>query len=188
MACSESLTGAYLCGRLSGAVPARRRPGSGKWLQMKGARANNLQGIDVRFPLGVFTCVTGVSGSGKSTLVLDTLYRVLAQHLYHSKERAGEVKGIQGLNYIDRAIDIDQSPIGRTPRSNPATYTGLFTPIRDLFARLPESRQRGYKPGRYSFNVKGGRREACEGDGSIRLGMDFLAAVWVAGASGRAHG
>jgi excinuclease ABC subunit A len=179
MACSESLTGAYLCGRLSIAVPARRRPGSGKWLLVKGARANNLQGIDARFPLGLFTCVTGVSGSGKSTLVLDTLYRVLAQHLYHSKERAGEVKGIQGLNYIDRAIDIDQSPIGRTPRSNPATYTGLFTPIRDLFARLPESRQRGYKPGRYSFNVKGGRCEACEGDGLIKIEMHFLPDVFV---------
>jgi excinuclease ABC subunit A len=179
MASSASLTGAYLSGRLAISVPARRRPPTGKWLVVKGARANNLKNLDARFPLGLFTCVTGVSGSGKSSLVLDTLYRGLAQHLYRSKERAGEMKGLQGVGYVDRAIDIDQSPIGRTPRSNPATYTGLFTPIRDLFARLPESRQRGYRPGRYSFNVKGGRCEACEGDGLIKIEMHFLPDVFV---------
>ena len=133
----------------------------------------------MRFPLGVFTCVTGVSGSGKSTLVVDILYRALSQHLYRSTDRAGNHKDIKGLEHIDKVIDIDQSPIGRTPRSNPATYTGVFGPVRDLFAQLPDSRMRGYKPGRYSFNVKGGRCEACEGDGLIKIEMHFLPDVYV---------
>jgi excinuclease ABC subunit A len=135
--------------------------------------------MTVQFPLGVFTCVTGVSGSGKSTLVVDILYRALAQRLYRSTERAGKHKDIKGLEHIDKVIDIDQSPIGRTPRSNPATYTGVFGPVRDLFTQLPESRMRGYKPGRYSFNVKGGRCEACEGDGLIKIEMHFLPDVYV---------
>jgi excinuclease ABC subunit A len=175
----DSITGAYMSGRKTIPVPRRRRSGDGRFLEIQGASGNNLKDITARVPLGVFTCVTGVSGSGKSTLVIDTLYRRLMQHLYSSKEPVAPVRAIAGLHHIDKVIDIDQSPIGRTPRSNPATYTGLFTPIRELFANLPESRTRGYGPGRYSFNVKGGRCEACEGDGLIRIEMHFLPDVFV---------
>jgi excinuclease ABC subunit A len=174
-----SLTGKYLAGEREIAVPARRRPLGGRWLTVKGASENNLHGINASFPLGVITCITGVSGSGKSTLVLDTLYRALAQRLNRSHERSGAYKSIDGLAYLDRVIHVDQSPIGRTPRSNPATYTGLFTHIRDLFAQLPEARMRGYGPGRFSFNVKGGRCEACQGDGIITIEMHFLPDVFV---------
>ena len=174
-----SLTGRYLNRELQIPVPSERRRPDGRFLTIKGGKANNLKNITVKIPIGLITCVTGVSGSGKSTLVVDTLYKALAQRLYHSKERAGEVENILGLEFIDKVIDIDQSPIGRTPRSNPATYTGLFTPVRDLFAQLPEARMRGYKPGRFSFNVKGGRCEACEGDGLIKVEMHFLPDVYV---------
>lgn len=176
---NDSLTGKYLSHRLEIPVPHKRRKPGPRSLTLKGASENNLREITVKIPLGLFTCVTGVSGSGKSTLVIDTLYRSLAQKLYRSKERAGKVEEIKGLEYIDKVIDIDQTPIGRTPRSNPATYTGTFTHIRDLFARLPESKARGYKPGRYSFNVKGGRCEACSGDGVIKIEMHFLPDVYV---------
>jgi len=175
----DSLTGKYLSGREIIPIPRKRRSPGKKKLVIRGARANNLQSIDVTIPLGLFTCVTGVSGSGKSTLVLDILYRALAQQLYRSRVKPGEVDRIEGISFIDKVIDIDQSPIGRTPRSNPATYTGVFTFIRDLFANLPESRMRGYKPGRYSFNVKGGRCEACHGDGIIKIEMHFLPDVYV---------
>jgi excinuclease ABC subunit A len=174
----RSLTGQYLSGKTFIPVPPRRRA-SDKVLGVIAAMENNLKSINVNFPLGLFTCVTGVSGSGKSTLVVDILYRALAQRLYRSTERAGKHKDIKGLEHVDKVIDIDQSPIGRTPRSNPATYTGVFGPVRDLFAQLPESRMRGYKPGRYSFNVKGGRCEACEGDGLIKIEMHFLPDVYV---------
>ena len=175
----NSLTGKYLAGEREIAVPARRRPLTGRWLTIKGASENNLRNINVSIPLGVITCVTGVSGSGKSTLVLDTLYRALAQRINRSHERSGAYKTIEGLAYLDRVIHVDQSPIGRTPRSNPATYTGLFTHIRDLFAQLPEAKMRGYGPGRFSFNVKGGRCEACQGDGIITIEMHFLPDVFV---------
>jgi len=174
----DSLTGAYLSGRLTIPLPQQRRTPQG-WLRIEGAAANNLKGIDVDIPLGVMTCVTGVSGSGKSTLVLDTLHKALSQRLYRSRERAGRVQAIHGLEQLDKVIDIDQSPIGRTPRSNPATYTGLFTDIRDLFAQLPEAKLRGYKPGRFSFNVKGGRCESCQGDGILRIEMHFLPDVYI---------
>jgi len=174
-----SLTGKYLSGKLKIPLPHRRRKPGGKFLTLIGASENNLKDITVKVPLGLFTCVTGVSGSGKSTLILDPLYRALAQKIYHSKEKPGKVREIQGLSEIDKVIEIDQSPIGRTPRSNPATYTGLFTPIRDLFAQLPESRARGYSAGRYSFNVKGGRCEACGGDGIIKIEMHFLPDIYV---------
>ncbi len=173
-----SLTGRYMSGELSIALPAERRA-SERFLSIRGARENNLQGVDVDIPLGVMSCVTGVSGSGKSTLVIDTLYKALAQRLHRSRERAGRVDDILGLDLLDKVIDIDQSPIGRTPRSNPATYTGVFTDIRDLFAQLPEAKVRGYKPGRFSFNVKGGRCEACQGDGILRIEMHFLPDVYV---------
>jgi excinuclease ABC subunit A len=175
---AQSLTGQYLSGKVFITVPLERRKFE-KSVAVVGAIENNLKNINVRFPLGVLTCVTGVSGSGKSTLVVDILFRALAQRLYRSTERAGKHKDIKGLEHIDKVIDIDQSPIGRTPRSNPATYTGVFGPVRDLFAQLPESRVRGYKPGRYSFNVKGGRCEACEGDGLIKIEMHFLPDVYV---------
>ena len=174
----QSLTGQYLSGQAFITVPKARRR-SERAVTVVNATENNLKNITVPFPLGLFTCVTGVSGSGKSTLVVDILYRALAQRLYRSTDRAGAHKDIRGLEHIDKVIDIDQSPIGRTPRSNPATYTGVFGPVRDLFAQLPESRMRGYKPGRYSFNVKGGRCEACEGDGLIKIEMHFLPDVYV---------
>jgi excinuclease ABC subunit A len=173
-----SLTGRYLSGELSIPVPGKRRKGS-KQLRIFGASENNLKGVDVEIPLGVMTCITGVSGSGKSTLVIDTLHKVLSQRLYRSREKAGALKDIRGLEHLDKVINIDQSPIGRTPRSNPATYTGVFGDIRDLFSHLPESKLRGYKPGRYSFNVKGGRCEACSGDGIIKIEMHFLPDVYV---------
>lgn len=174
-----SLTGAYLSGRETIPVPEFRRGHSGKYLTVRGARANNLKDIDVRIPLGVFTCVTGVSGSGKSTLVNEILYRGVYERLHHKHMNAGEHTDIEGLEHIDKVVMIDQSPIGRTPRSNPATYTGVFTHIRELFAQTPEAKKRGYRPGRFSFNVKGGRCEACSGDGIIRIEMHFLADVYV---------
>ncbi len=175
----DSLTGKFLSGRETIPIPSARRKSTGKQIMIRGARGNNLKGIDVAIPLGVFTCVTGVSGSGKSTLIMDTLYKSLSRKLYGSQSRPGLVHDVEGVVHIDKVIDIDQSPIGRTPRSNPATYTGAFTFIRDLFAATPESRMRGYKPGRYSFNVKGGRCEACAGDGIIKIEMHFLPDVYV---------
>lgn len=174
----NSLTGQYLSGAKGIPVP-ERRAGSGKFLELTGARENNLKNIDVKIPLATFTCVTGVSGGGKSSLVIDTLYKALARKLMGSRDHPGAHDKLKGLEHLDKVIDIDQSPIGRTPRSNPATYTGVFTPIRDWFAGLPESKARGYGPGRFSFNVKGGRCEACEGDGVIKIEMHFLPDVYV---------
>jgi excinuclease ABC subunit A len=179
IACQESVTGAYLSGRRTIPVPAQRREGNGGSLVIRGAREHNLKDIDVRIPLGKFVCITGVSGSGKSTLLVDVLHQRLAQMLHGSRVRAGDHDTIEGAEQIDKIISIDQSPIGRTPRSNPATYTNLFTPIRELFAKLPESKIRGYKPGRFSFNVKGGRCEACQGHGTLRIEMQFLPDIYV---------
>jgi excinuclease ABC subunit A len=175
----DSLTGQYLSGRKQIPLPERRRVGNGKELIIKGARQNNLKNIDVHIPLGKFVCITGVSGSGKSSLIDEILYRKLAWMFYGSRERAGDCDEILGVEHIDKVINIDQSPIGRTPRSNPATYTGTFTPIRELFATVPEARLRGYLPGRFSFNVKGGRCEACRGEGYIQIEMQFLPDVTV---------
>lgn len=176
----DSLTGHYLSGSKSIAVPTKRhQPDPARWLTMTEASGNNLKNVTLKLPVGLLTCITGVSGSGKSTLINDTLYRVVAQHLYGSSTEPAPFAEIDGLAFFDKVVDVDQSPIGRTPRSNPATYTGLFTPIRELFAGVPESRARGYGPGRYSFNVKGGRCEACQGDGVIRVEMHFLPDVYV---------
>jgi excinuclease ABC subunit A len=174
-----SLTGRYLKDELRIELPAERRRGSGKKITVAGARENNLKAITVEFPLGVFTCVTGVSGAGKSTLVNQILYPAAARALHQSDVAVGDHDRVLGLSEIDKVIDIDQSPIGRTPRSNPATYTKVFDLIRDFFARLPEARMHGYGPGRFSFNVKGGRCEACEGDGVKRVEMHFLPDVYV---------
>jgi excinuclease ABC subunit A len=179
LACKDSLTGAYLTGRLSIPTPRVRREGSGRRLTIRGARENNLKGIDVELPLGRFIAVTGVSGSGKSTLINEVLYKAAAKSLYGSHDSPGAHDRIEGLEQIDKVIVIDQSPIGRTPRSNPATYTGLFTPIRDLFAMTKDAKVRGYRPGRFSFNVKGGRCESCEGAGIIKIEMHFLPDVYV---------
>jgi excinuclease ABC subunit A len=179
MDCSQSITGQYLSRTKQIPLPPERRSGSGKELVIRGARENNLKNIDVRIPLGKFVCVTGVSGSGKSSLINEVLYKMLARLFYRAKERPGECDGILGTEYIDKVVNIDQSPIGRTPRSNPATYTGTFTPIRELFAAVPEARMRGYPQGRFSFNVKGGRCEACQGAGYVQIEMQFLPNVTV---------
>jgi len=179
LACTTSLTADYLSGRRSIPIPAVRRKGTGKSLTVYGARENNLRNVTASIPLGTFCCVTGVSGSGKSSLTIDTLYAAAARSLNGARILAGKHDRITGLEHLDKVIDIDQSPIGRTPRSNPATYTGAFTQIRDWFAGLPESQARGYKPGRFSFNVKGGRCEACQGDGVLKIEMHFLPDVYV---------
>jgi excinuclease ABC subunit A len=177
--CTDSLTAQYLRGEKRIEVPKIRRPGNGEYLIVRNATENNLKHVDVRFPLGKLICITGVSGSGKSSLINEVLYKALAMRMYRAKDRPGRHETIEGIENLDKVVEIDQSPIGRTPRSNPATYTNLFTDIRDLFAALPEAKMRGYKPGRFSFNVKGGRCEACQGDGIIRIEMQFLPDVYV---------
>ncbi|GAA0918834.1 excinuclease ABC subunit UvrA [Rothia nasimurium] len=176
----RSVTAKYLSGERGIEVPKKRREArDGQWIELKGASGNNLKDVDVRLPVGTFTCVTGVSGSGKSTLINDTFFRIAAMELNGASEQPAPYESIEGLNLFDKVVDIDQSPIGRTPRSNPATYTGLFTPLRDLYSQVPEARSRGYTPGRFSFNVRGGRCEACEGDGMIKVEMHFLPDVYV---------
>ena len=175
----KSITGAYLSGRLQVPVPEKRRNGNGKHLRVVGARANNLKDLDVEIPLGKLVCITGVSGSGKSTLMVDVLYNALAHDLNGAHTIAGGYDRIEGIELLDKIINIDQSPIGRTPRSNPGTYTGMFDEIRKLFAELPESKIRGYKAGRFSFNVHGGRCEACQGQGQLRIEMQFLPDIYV---------
>ncbi|MBQ1264299.1 MAG: excinuclease ABC subunit UvrA, partial [Oscillospiraceae bacterium] len=179
LGCERSITGQYLSGKRKIPVPAERRKGNGKTLIVRGAAENNLRHIDVELPLGTFTCVTGVSGSGKSSFVNEILYKKLACSLNRAKVRPGKFDAIEGLEHLDKVVGIDQSPIGRTPRSNPATYTGLFNDIRDLYASTADARTRGYGPGRFSFNVKGGRCEACCGDGLVKIEMHFLADVYV---------
>ena len=179
IAAKDSITGDYLAGRRAVAIPDQRRPYNDRWIWVRGAREHNLKNIDVGIPLGLFVCVAGVSGSGKSTLVNEILARSLARKLHRTREQAGEHSGLEGVEYLDKVIVIDQSPIGRTPRSNPATYTGLFDGIREIFSKTAESRRRGYRPGRFSFNVKGGRCEACRGDGILRIEMHFLPDVYV---------
>ena len=175
----NSLTGKYLSGKEKIEVPTKRRKGNKKYLELKGCKENNLKNINVKFPLGTFICVTGVSGSGKSTLVNDILYKAVSNNLYKIKEKPGKFREIKGLENIDKVIDISQTPIGRTPRSNPATYTGVFDDIRDVFANTKEAKIRGYEKGRFSFNVKGGRCEACWGDGVKKIEMHFLPDVYV---------
>ena len=179
MANPNSLTGQYLSGKKKIPVPTERRAGNGKFLKVIGAAENNLRHIDVTFPLGTFTVVTGVSGSGKSSLVNEVLFKRLGAELMRMKVHPGKCDRIEGIEHLDKVVDIDQSPIGRTPRSNPATYTGLFNDIRDLFASTPEAKSRGYGPGRFSFNVRGGRCEACSGDGVLKIEMHFLPDIFV---------
>lgn len=175
----NSITGQYLSGRKKIEIPKERRKPNGKWLQIIGARENNLKNIDVNIPLGVFTCITGVSGSGKSSLINEILYKCLANELNGANQKPGEHDLLKGIEYLDKVIDIDQSPIGRTPRSNPATYTGVFDFIREIFASTTEAKTRGYKSGRFSFNIKGGRCEACSGDGINKIEMHFLPDIYV---------
>ena len=179
LACKESITGQYLSGRRQIPLPEKRRPGNGNCLTIRGAREHNLKNIQVQIPLGAFTCVTGVSGSGKSSLVNEILYKYLAAKLNRARTRYGNFDGMDGLEHLDKVIDIDQSPIGRTPRSNPATYTGVFTDIRELFAKTNDAKAKGYTAGRFSFNIKGGRCESCQGDGILRIEMHFLPDVYV---------
>ena len=175
----HTLTGDYLTGRKEIKIPKKRREGTGKYIKLKGATGNNLKNVSVEFPLGKMICVTGVSGSGKSTLINETLYPILNAHIYRGVKKPMPYKKIEGLEHIDKVIDIDKSPIGRTPRSNPATYTGTFSEIRNLFAKTPEAAILGYKPGRFSFNVKGGRCETCKGGGVRVIEMNFLPDVYV---------
>lgn len=179
IACKKSLTGRYLKGELTIPIPEKRRAGNGAYITITGCKEHNLKDIDVTIPLGLFTCITGVSGSGKSTLLTDLLYPIISNKVMRTNWDEGEYSSIKGLEAIDKIINIDQGPIGRSPRSNPATYVGVFTPIRELFASLPEAKARGYKPGRFSFNVRGGRCEHCQGDGTLEISMQFLPDVYI---------